>query len=427
MGRTSRWAALAVFALIAAGLLVAWSRSDGGSPAEGTADLPPIPAGLPRTLELGIASPDGHAARTNEIAPFGFRYQYLAGGVGDSGWQSWNEDGRYVACYIEESADAGPRPVFSYYMLLQSTPATEGWGERDRLQSGLQDAALLRAYYEDLAAFFQQAGEYPDTTIVLHVEPDLWGYAQQLSPGDDGGALPTAVAATGLPGLADLPDTFAGFAQAIVRLRDETAPNVLLAYHLSSWATAQDIVYSDPPLAEVIRVAARSAAFYDSLEARFDLTFAEYADRDAAFKDGHVGGPSWWNAGDFERQVTVLTRFVTLTGLRAVLWQIPLGNTVYRTLDNSDGHYQDNRVEWLLGEESRKHLAAYADAGVIALLFGRGAHLQTSPADYAGDGVTNPEPINGNTAIATSTDDDGGYFRVMAAEYYAAGPLALTG
>ena len=106
---------------------------------------------------------------------------------------------------------------------------------------------------------------------------------------------------------------------------------------------------------------------------------------------------------------------------------MPLGNTVYRTLDNSDGHYQDNRVEWLLGEESRKHLSAYADAGVIALLFGRGALLQTSPADYAGDGVTNPEPINGNTAIATSTDDDGGYFRVMAAEYYAAGPLALNG
>ena len=80
MGRTWRWAALTASGLIAAGLLVGCSQSDGGSAPEGTADLPPIPAGLPRTLELGIASPDGHAARTNEIAPFGFRYQYLAGG-----------------------------------------------------------------------------------------------------------------------------------------------------------------------------------------------------------------------------------------------------------------------------------------------------------------------------------------------------------
>jgi hypothetical protein len=41
------------------------------------------------------------------------------------------------------------------------------------------------------------------------------------------------------------------FAQRFVRLRDELAPNVLLAYHMSGWGTKHDIVYEDPPDAVV--------------------------------------------------------------------------------------------------------------------------------------------------------------------------------
>ena len=43
--------------------------SDGGSAGGGAADLPPIPDGLPSTLQLGLASPDGRAEYTREIAP----------------------------------------------------------------------------------------------------------------------------------------------------------------------------------------------------------------------------------------------------------------------------------------------------------------------------------------------------------------------
>jgi hypothetical protein len=49
------------------------------------------------------------------------------------------------------------------------------------------------------------------------------------------------VGSAGVPELADLPDTLAGFAQAIIRLRDRDAPNVLLAYHVSSWGTGTDL------------------------------------------------------------------------------------------------------------------------------------------------------------------------------------------
>ena len=45
--------------------------------------------------------------------------------------------------------------------------------------------------------------------------------------------------------------------------------------------------------------------------------------------------------------------------------------------------------------------------------------------DANGDGVTNPAPINGNTATSLSADDDGGYFRQQARAYYTAGAIAL--
>ncbi len=51
------------------------------------------PVGWPQTLEVGIS--DLPSGVTNaRAAGFGFRYQYLAGGVNTgSGWRGWNPDG----------------------------------------------------------------------------------------------------------------------------------------------------------------------------------------------------------------------------------------------------------------------------------------------------------------------------------------------
>ena len=53
---------------------------------------------------------------------------------------------------------------------------------------------------------------------------------------------------------------------------------------------------------------------------------------------------------------------------------------------------------------------------MVAVLFGRGADGPTCACDAAGDGVTNPAPINGNTGVSLNADDDGGYFKQQAAE-----------
>ena len=285
----------------------------------------------------------------------------------------------------------------------------------------------MRAYYEDLRLFFQKAGE-TGQTAVLHVEPDLWGYIQRNASGGDAATVPASVSSSGMSELAGLPDDAAGFAQAIVRLRNTYAKHVLLGYHLSVWGTGVDIGDSDPSDARVDELAGQSAAFYASLHTPFDLLFAEYADRDAGYRQNVDGGGTsgWWDAGDFARNVRYLGGVAQATGKRIVMWQVPVGNTRMRAMDNTPGHYQDNRVEWLLdGAAGREHLKAYADAGVIAFLFGPALPNATCACDAMHDGVTNPSPLGSATRTSLSADDDSGLFRSLANAYYGAGTVAL--
>jgi len=389
--------------------------------------LPNVPPTWPSDrVELGLADGPGGASSLTAKAPFGFRYQYLAGGVNTgNGWATWNTDGQFVSWYVQDSADHGITPVFPYYMLLQSNPAT-GSTEQAKDLGNLKNASTMHAYYADLRLFLQRAAG--STPVILHVEPDLWGYIEQASGTDDDAAEITAsVASSGDVALADLPNDASGFARAIVRLRDTYAPNVLLAYHLSVWGTNWDISYSNSPDSQVDQLAGRAAAFYQSLGAHFDLTFTDIADRDAAFKEAQYGdgGASWWDDADFVRYARFIHGYVAVTAHRVVVWQIPLGNTVMRAQDDTWGHYQDDRVQWFLDDPGGTHLAMWRDAGVIALLFGGGAGGTTCACDAIGDGLTDPAPINGNTRASLSSDDDGGFFHERAAAYYTAGGLAL--
>jgi len=391
--------------------------------------LPALPAGWPASLQLGTASGPGGAAAMKATAPYGFRYQYLAGGVNTgAGWANWNPDGAFVTNYVQESIQHGIVPVFTYYMLFQSAPGSSQ-GESSGLYNNLQNTPTMAAYYADLKLFFQRAGAFPQNRVVLHVEPDLWGYMQQRSSGDDAETVPAKVASTGMAELAGLPENLSGFALAIDKLRDTYAPNVILAYHVSVWGTGNDITYTDPPDATVDQLGQRAGTFFASLSGGFDIAFAEFSDRDAAFKQYVYGdgGASWWNASDFARNVRFLTRFMQVSQKRIVMWQIPQGNTKMRAMNNTWNHYQDNRVEWLLDDPSRAHLQDYVNAGVVAFLFGRGADGATCSCDANNDGVTNPAPINGNDGLSLNADDDGGFFVQKAQVYYAAGAMPLTG
>src|SRR5690606_7812697 len=147
----------------------------------------------------------------------------------------------------------------------------------------------------------------------------------------------------------------------------------------------------------------------------FDLTFTDLGDRDAGFKQQvyRQGDEAWWTPADFERHLRYVRAYNTGTRQPVVFWQIPYGNTRMRALNNTRNHYQDNKVEWLLDDPSGQHLRSYSAAGVVAMLFGRGADGATDASDANKDGITDPPPINGNTVESYSADDDGGLFREL--------------
>src|SRR5262249_13312031 len=201
--------------------------------------LPSLPPRWPATVHVGVTDGVGGAATLRAETGYGFRYQYLSGGVNTgSGWATWRPDGSLVADYIQESVDNGIVPVFTYYMMLQSAPGN-ALGEPAGDFANLANVATMTAYYAALKRLFQLAGAFSNRLVVVPVEPDLWGHVQQRY-GDDPAAAGAAVASTGLAELVGLSDTVPGFAGAIARLRDAYAPNVALAYHPSSWGPHPD-------------------------------------------------------------------------------------------------------------------------------------------------------------------------------------------
>jgi hypothetical protein len=321
----------------------------------------PIPLGWPNHVALGVADSPGDARQLVRHAAFDLRYQYLAGGVNTGGgWATWDANGTFASMYVNESIAAHAIPVLTYYQLLQSRPS-RGPDELTRDLSNLRNRATMRAYWADWSLLLRRvAGAASSHLVVIHVEPDLWGYLERAGA--------TALARS--------------FAQHLIALRNRLAPHVALAWHLSSWGTGQDVIYSKPSPAHIDALAAQSASFYEALHARFDLVFTDVADRDAGYYKVVEHNPNLlWSPADFAREEAYIADFTRRTHTAVVLWQLPLGNT---TLNNTWGHFRDNRVQWWLGGSSISHLGATRNSGVIGLLFGGGATGTTSPQSDGG-------------------------------------------
>jgi hypothetical protein len=336
-----------------------------------------LPVGWPHHLVLGLTDPPGDAASLRARVSLDARYQYLAGGVNTgTGWATWNPNGSFVSLYVRESIARHIIPVLTYYQLLHSKPSL-GRAELERDVSNLHDRATMRAYWADYSLLLRRVAPAAGRHLaVIQIEPDLWGFLEQ--------AHATALARS--------------FARHLIALRDRLAPHVLIAWHLSVWGTNEDPTYSKPSFAHMDALAATSAAFYDSLRAHFDLVFNDITNRDAGFYRTVERNPNTaWGPADFRRHDAYIGGFTRRTHTHVVLWQLPLGNT---TLNDTFGHYRDNRLQWWFDDPSGRHLQATRDAGVIGLLFGGG--------------------VPGTTSAQT----DGGLFYRLARRYTAA-PLVL--
>jgi len=398
----------------------------------------PIPIGMPTHFSLGLANgPGGETWMKNSGVPWDARYQYLAGGANTGrGWATWNTNGDFAIYYMRASAGADTLPVFTYYQLLQSAPSS-GSSEGERNYNNLNNAATMKAYYADFKLLMDKILAF-GKPVVVHVEPDLFGYMQHrvVNSTNSAASVPAAVASSGHSETQGLPDTFQGFNWALLRLRDRYAPNAIMAMHISAWTTGIDIGSNSDPNVDVLGEAQKVVAFHNTVGlagnptglSSYDLIFFDPLDRDAAFYEYQYGDRSrWWDESNqrfpnFNRYHAYVKAITTEANRRAMFWQVPIGNTKYRSVNNTWNHYQDNRVQyWLGGYPTDGHLQALADAGVIGILFGRGADGPTTYDDAAGDGVTNPAPINGNDRVAEYSDDDGGFLRLAAGQYYQAG------
>jgi hypothetical protein len=349
---------------------------------------------LPDHFFLGMAnSPESLSWMTGSGVPWDARYQYLT-----TDWTRWNSpSGQFALNYMRNSRDNGYLPVFTFYQLVPLSGYDEGAG----LLATLRNSTTMTAYYNEFRLLMNKAREFGGTVIV-HVEPDVWGHLEQRNE--------TALARS--------------LAQNLVAIRNQLAPNVLLAYHASPWGSGFDVALNNNTSIDVAAAAREDAAFYNGLGASFDLVFSEASDRDAGYYQVARGTSArWWTSANFARFRQYLSTLRASTGKPIVIWQIPIGNTVYRTMNNTTGHYRDNRVQTWLTQQGIADLRA---AGVVGLLFGAGAGDQTHNTDNRRDGVTNPAGIGGSTAVSTVADDDGGLLRERGAAYYDSwGPVPL--
>jgi hypothetical protein len=167
--------------------------------------------------------------------------------------------------------------------------------------------------------------------------------------------------------------------------------------------------------------------------AGFDMLSWNPADRDAAWYENTQGSNRWWDTNNvteptYNTMGAWIGRIVQATSKRVVVWQVPNGNKTYRSENNTDGHWQDNKTDYFLNPTTgRQHIQDWANLGVMGIWWGSGAGSQSHYFDYKEDGITNPAPINGNNEMALYADDDGGNIRVRSDAYYTEGTIPLPG
>jgi hypothetical protein len=398
-----------------------------------------VPAGLPTHFSFGLMSSPGTSGAMNDMrtrngTKWDFRYQYLSAGVNTGhGWATWNTPpGQFATYYMDDSAANGYIPAFVYYMMLQSNgPSGNGEGGTDLAH--LNATATMSAYYADWTLLMQKVGAFKKTTLIV-VEPDLWGFMEQtVTHGSNSAAsIPASVASSGNADAQAYPNNAQGFAWALLHIRDKYAPNAVLALHSSPWGSTIDLGSNTDPSLNAGGVGVRDAQFLRSAGisgnpqgvSTFDLLSADIADRDSA-QSGNWWDPTNKALPNFSRYLTYASALAIGAGRSLMLWQVPVGNQYYDTENNSQGHTQDNKAQYILG-----HVADFARAGFIGTLFGPG-NGGSHALDVQNDGVTNPAPISTfqcnqcNNHTSSYADDDGGYLRINVGQYYKNGGYAL--
>ncbi|MAT42601.1 MAG: hypothetical protein CL609_09690 [Anaerolineaceae bacterium] len=329
-----------------------------------------IPSVLPQRIGWGSnqwSEAAGQDWQVNSGVSWDYIYQYIT-----YGWEGWGE--HFVSRFVNQAWEKGYVPAVTVYLMLDTPP---NCGETSNCYAEkLKNSSTVNAYLESLQrAALEAKGDQP---VVFILEPDFYGYMQQLSNDpynrpsgvlpNDPNSYPVALNRSGYA------NTLAGFGKYMVDLIHQTAPNALVAPMASMWATNGDP--QSVTTQQAVEMAQMTAAFINQMGgAQADLLVVEFSDRDAGYYEVVHGRNTWWD--DTDLTLPRVTRaflwenaLSVASGKRLLLWQVPVGNM---DLDNTCDHYKDNRAAYLFN-----HPRDIFDSGVIGVMFGGGAACTTN-------------------------------------------------
>ena len=240
-----------------------------------------IPNGLPSRMLVGLFEEWGGTWMRDSSVPWDVRYAYLVKGWSNNwGWGA--HDGSMATSFFNECANAGFIPAVQFYQ-LNGEP---GGGEA-QFFTKTQNAGTMATYFGDFKLLMQRAKQFNRPVIVM-LEADGFAYMQQQSAQNPNAY--SAIAASGLPELAGLPNTAAGWGMAFLQIRKAVgANNVVLGMHISGWASGKDVAHysvTDPLQPEVDKVynfLAPLGLAANQTGVTYDFLVGDPLDRDADF------------------------------------------------------------------------------------------------------------------------------------------------
>ncbi len=424
-----------------------------------------VPSGLPAHFGFGAidkadqyASYGPHFWKDNQgTTCWDYSYQYLT-----PGWTGWVSGGGWARQELQYWEGKGQIQVFTWYY----TPYQ---------RSNYQNSTWMTNYFNDFKLLMQIINQYSTKKVIVHIEPDLLGFWRQE------GKTPTqnnvvAVGSSNFDEVCDgvninsLPDTIQGWSEALYRIRNQYASSkCLLAHHFTHWATGADIFKDSQDQATVNSHVDNMTTYITQIEngKPYNLFFVDPSDRDADWYYIKQGDAGRWTSSEhtftnyrsWGKIGYIVDRISTNLGRRGMMWQIPVGNTYFKTCNNSNNHFRDNHAQEFLpstsnngssgtpgdaysSSDTSKGPGFWANKGIIAVLFGEGGYDgyvnpndMTHLRDWPNDGTTNPSSnTNGapgyNTwgqATSNHSDNEGGYIRLAVARYCQVGKYPLPG
>lgn len=300
-------------------------------------------------------------------------------------WGGGPRDGAFAQSFFKSADANGYIPAISYYEMYDIPPANTGFYQK------VQSPTAMAEYFGDFKLLMQQAKTFGRPVLVM-LEPDGYAYLQESAVVP---TAPAAIASTGLPELAGLPNTAAGWGLAFLQMRKSVgATNVILGMHISGWATGLDIIHFNvtdplqPAVDNVYNFLAPLGLVANITGDTYDILVGDPLDRDSNYYTLVRGENRWWDTADtaaintrsFNRYAEWMRLWNVKASKRWVLWQVPIGNSFSKDVcyNGSIGSgYKDNRSEYFFGNGGTTHLQKFVSSGMISLLFGAGEGCQS--------------------------------------------------